>query len=160
MTTVYLGIGTNLGDRYVNLQRTVDSLAMAVEIVAVSPIYETKPWGIENQPDFLNMCVSGETQLAPYALLHHLKALELQLGREPGERWGPRLIDIDILFYNELIMDEPLLTIPHKGIAGRATVLMPLVDSAPELVHPIWKRKVVDLWREVDKSGVWPYVPD
>ena len=160
MSAVYLGMGSNLGDRRANLQRTVERLATAVEITAVSPVYETKPWGIENQPNFLNMCVAGETKLAPLILLHYLKELELQLGREPGERWGPRLIDIDILFYDELILDGPTLTIPHKGLADRATVLVPLVQIAPELVHPILQQRVVELVRKVDVTGVWAYAPD
>jgi 2-amino-4-hydroxy-6-hydroxymethyldihydropteridine diphosphokinase len=160
VSTVYLGLGTNLGDRRGNLQRAVDALVAAVAINAVSPVYETRPWGIENQPNFLNMCVAGETKLAPLALMHHLKELEFQLGREQGERWGPRLIDIDILFYDELILDEPLLTIPHKGVADRATVLVPLAQIAPELVHPILQQKVVDLVREIDVTGVWQYASD
>jgi 2-amino-4-hydroxy-6-hydroxymethyldihydropteridine diphosphokinase len=153
-------VGTNLGDRRANLQRAVDGLAAAVAITAVSAVFETKPWGIESQPNFLNMCVTRETKLAPLALLHYLKELELQLGREPGERWGPRLIDIDILFYDELILNEPMLTIPHKGLADRATVLVPLVQIAPELVHPILQQKVSDLVRKVDVTGVWAYTLD
>lgn len=160
VSTVYLGVGTNLGDRRGNLQRAVEGLAAAVTITTVSPVYETKPWGIENQPNFLNMCAAGETKLAPLALLHYLKALEFQLGREPGVRWGPRLIDIDILFYDELILDEPALTIPHKGVADRATVLVPLAQIAPELVHPILQQKVVDLLGAVAVTDVWPYAPD
>jgi 2-amino-4-hydroxy-6-hydroxymethyldihydropteridine diphosphokinase len=157
MSMVYLGLGTNMGDRLLNLQRAVESLEPAVKITVVSPIYETRAWGIENQPDFLNMCAVGITHLAPLALLRTLKELENQLGREPGERWGPRLIDIDILFYDDLIVNEAELTIPHKGIADRATVLVPLCDIAPHWVHPVLRRKIEDLLVDVDSAGVWPY---
>ena len=160
MSTVYLGLGTNLGDRSSNLRRAVDGLAGALTITAVSSVYETRPWGIENQPNFLNMCVAGETNLAPITLLRYLKELELQLGREPGKRWGPRLIDIDILFYDELILAGPTLSIPHRGLADRATVLVPLVQIAPELVHPILQKKVMDLFDEVDATGVWIYASE
>ena len=158
MSTVYLGLGANLGDRAVNLNQAIRGLGEYVLISSKSPVYETEAWGIENQPDFLNMCVAGTTNLSPLALLKFVKRLELRLGREPSERWGPRLIDIDILFYDQLIMHEPTLSIPHKGIVDRATVLVPLADIAPELIHPINLTSVINMLHSVDKSGVRPYL--
>ena len=157
MSTVYLGLGTNLGDRSANINRAVEGLREEVLITAVSPVYETDAWGVEEQPDFLNMCVSGETNLSPNDLLLFIKLLETRLGRIPSERWGPRLIDIDILFYDLLVMQEPALTIPHKGIVDRATVLAPLADIAPDLVHPIELKRISELLEIVDKSGVRPF---
>ena len=157
MSTVYLGLGTNLGDRSANINRAVEGLREEVLITAVSPVYETDAWGVEEQPDFLNMCVSGETNLSPNDLLLFIKLLETRLGRIPSERWGPRLIDIDILFYDLLVLQEPALTIPHKGIVDRATVLAPLADIAPDLVHPIELKRISELLEIVDKSGVRPF---
>jgi len=154
MTEIYLGLGTNLGDRRHNLRQAVHGLAPAVEVTAVSPVYATEPWGIVDQPEFLNMCVGGHTDLAPRALLHFVKALETALGRELTVRWGPRLIDIDILFYGDLILDEEGLQIPHPGLAARASVLAPLHDIAPEWVHPQLGRRVAELLTAVDTTAV------
>ena len=157
MSTIYLGLGTNLGDRIANLDQAIESLTERVEITGVSAVYETDAWGLEEQPDFLNMCVAGETNLSPNALLQFVKQLESLLGRVPSERWGPRLIDIDILFYDQFIMQELELTIPHKGVADRATVLVPLSDIAPELLHPIELKRISELLAAVDKSGIRRY---
>jgi 2-amino-4-hydroxy-6-hydroxymethyldihydropteridine diphosphokinase len=154
MTEIYLGLGTNLGDRRHNLRQAVRGLAPAVEVTAVSPVYATEPWGIVDQPEFLNMCVGGHTDLTPRALLHFVKALETALGRELTVRWGPRLIDIDILFYGDLILNEEGLQIPHPGLAARASVLAPLRDIAPEWVHPQLGRRVAELLTAVDTAGV------
>lgn len=157
MSTVYLGLGTNLGDRIANLDRAVEGLRGGVTITAVSPLYETDAWGIEEQPDFLNMCVSGVTVLNPHDLLRYVKELEGLLGRIPSQRWGPRLIDIDILFYGTLIMQEPELIIPHIGLVERASVLVPLADIAPDFMHPKEFMRISELLENVDASGVRPY---
>ena len=157
MSDVYLGLGTNLGNRIKNMDRTIAGLEAKVIIGSVSPIYETAAWGIEDQPDFLNLCVAGETSLSPWELLHFVKDLEIEIGRVASVRWGPRLIDIDILFFGDLVMDEPGLTIPHKGLPNRATVLIPLADIAPELRHPVSNKTVAELYTQVDKTGVWPF---
>lgn len=154
MTEIYLGLGTNLGDRRGNLQRAVRGLAPAVTVTAVSPVYATEPWGIVDQPEFLNLCVGGHTDLAPRLLLDFVKALEAALGRKTTARWGPRVIDIDILFYGDLILDEPGLQIPHPGLAERASVLAPLADITPEWVHPQLGRRVAELLTAVDCSTV------
>lgn len=125
---------------------------MTVE--TVSPIYETAPWGKTDQPDFLNICLKGETSLEPAALLEACKTAEKKLGREPGERWGPRLIDIDIIFYGSHIDEGERLTIPHPRLAERAFVLAPLADLAPDFVHPVYGRTVGQMLAKVDSSTV------
>jgi 2-amino-4-hydroxy-6-hydroxymethyldihydropteridine diphosphokinase len=161
MTThqIYLGLGSNLGDRQANLAAAIAGLGAAVKITAVSPLYETEPWGLKKQPNFLNMCARGETALEPQALLAFVKQLETDLGREPAEHWGPRLIDIDILFYDDLILSIPHLTIPHPGASDRATVLIPLEDIAPALVHPQIGQTIAWLAAHADTTGIRPFPP-
>jgi 2-amino-4-hydroxy-6-hydroxymethyldihydropteridine diphosphokinase len=154
---VYLALGTNLGDRSVNLRDATAALPPAVTVLKMSPVYETQPWGITDQPAFLNMVINGETHLAPLVLLAHLKELETKLGRLPSVRHGPRKIDIDILFYSDLVLKTPGLTIPHPGLHERAFVLVPLADLAPELVHPVRGKTIRALLAGVDVKGVKPY---
>ncbi len=156
MNTVYLALGTNLGDRLANLRAAVKVLSPEVKVLAESRIYETPAWGYEDQPPFLNMAVKAGTELAPEALLAHLKRLEGTLGRKQTFRWGPRSIDIDILFYDELIVHAPGLTIPHPRLQERAFVLVPLADLAPDLVHPVLARAVRQLLADVDSTGIVP----
>ncbi len=145
MSTVFLSLGTNLGDREANLRNAITALAPQVRGTRESPVYETAPWGFEDQPSFLNMVVEGETDLPPLELLKFLKTLETELGRTPTFRYGPRLIDLDILFYDDLILQTPELTIPHPKLHERTFVLMPLVDLAPDFVHPVLQRTIADL---------------
>lgn len=157
MQTVYLGLGTNLGDRAANLQAAVTALASHLVVTAVSPIYQTPPWGITDQPDFLNLCLAVKTKLTPIELLTLLKSLEVELGRVPGERWGPRLIDIDLLFYANQIIRTESLSVPHPEIPKRAFVLRPLADIAPTFVHPVLGQTVAQLAAGVDDEGIRPY---
>jgi 2-amino-4-hydroxy-6-hydroxymethyldihydropteridine diphosphokinase len=157
MPIVTLALGTNLGDRPANLRAAVASLPPAVNGLAESPVYETPPWGVTDQPAFLNMVVRGTTALPPLELLRRLKQLETELGRQPGRRWGPRLIDIDILFYDDLVIDQPGLTVPHPRLPERAFVLVPLADLAPDLVHPRLGKSVRELLAGVDAEGVKRY---
>ena len=158
--TVYLALGTNLGDRPANLEAALAALPPAVRVVERSSIYETAPWGITDQPAFLNMAVKGETKLAPRALLARLKHLERDLGRQPSVRYGPRLIDIDILFYDDLMLDSPGLTIPHARLHERAFVLAPLAEIAPDFIHPVLQMSIHDLLEQVDQEGVKLYGKD
>jgi 2-amino-4-hydroxy-6-hydroxymethyldihydropteridine diphosphokinase len=154
MSKAYLALGTNLGDRMENLRRAIAALPPTLRVTALSPVYETPPWGYADQPAFLNMTVGGETDLDPQGLIAFLKNLETELGREKTFRNGPRLIDMDILFYNDLILDQADLVIPHPRLHERAFVLVPLNDIAPEWMHPALKRTVRDLLEDVDTKGV------
>ena len=132
----FLGLGTNLGDRKDNLRRTLAALKSCakIEVVRVSQVYETAPQGVLDQPDFLNLVVEIATELSPRELLTTIKAIELQLGRTPGPRWGPRLIDIDILLLGDERIAEEGLTLPHPHLLERAFVMAPLAELAPELI--------------------------
>ncbi|MCK4899641.1 MAG: 2-amino-4-hydroxy-6-hydroxymethyldihydropteridine diphosphokinase, partial [Anaerolineales bacterium] len=126
--TIYIALGTNLGNRLDNLQRTVKALPPEARVINASPIYETPPWGYLDQAYFLNQVLQAETDLTPEDLLSYLKRLETQLGRQTSFKYGPRLIDLDILFYDDLILETSILTIPHPKINERAFVLVPLAD--------------------------------
>ena len=128
MTHVLLGLGANLGDRAANLQHALDALAEGgVSMTAVSSVYETPPMPA-GQPPYLNAVVAAETSLEPEALLALLKSIEARAGRRPSRRWGPRPLDIDILFYGVSRIETPQLTVPHIGITERAFVLVPLAE--------------------------------
>jgi 2-amino-4-hydroxy-6-hydroxymethyldihydropteridine diphosphokinase len=154
---VYLALGTNLGDRPGNLRDALVALPPAVTVLEMSAVYETQPWGVSDQPAFLNMVIKSETQQGPQELLKYMKLLETRLGRRPSVRYGPRKIDIDILFYDDIQLKTPELIIPHPGLHERAFVLIPLADLAPELVHPSFGKTVRQLLADVDTTGVKPY---
>lgn len=159
MSVLFLGLGTNLGDRQQNLQRAVNALTAGMRITAVSPIFETPPWGPTDQPTFYNCCLAAETDLTPQQLLSFIKEIENELGRIPTYRWGPRLIDIDLLFYDDIILEEDNLTVPHLRIAERAFVLAPLAAIAPDFIHPQTGQSMQALLADVDLHGVRP-LPD
>jgi dihydropteroate synthase/2-amino-4-hydroxy-6-hydroxymethyldihydropteridine diphosphokinase len=133
---VYLALGSNLGDRYGRLIDAFDRLQPFVALDTISSIYETEPWGYADQPCFLNAVCGGETDLSPEELLGGVKAIELELGREPTFRYGPRAIDIDILLYGDRVLDQAGLQIPHARLHERDFVLAPLSEIAAEVVHP------------------------
>ena len=137
-TQLFLGLGSNLGERRANLRRALHALeaAGAVRVTAVSPVYETAPWGMTDQPVFLNLCAAGRTDLPPRELLETIKRIEQEVGREPSVRWGPRHVDVDILFYGDAVVEDGDLKIPHRGIPERVFVLAPLAAIAPDLRHP------------------------
>ena len=154
---VYLALGSNLVDRLANLKQAIGALSPQIEVKAKSRVYETPPWGYTDQPAFLNQVIKGDTYVEPTALLKHLKRLEVALGRVPSFQNGPRLIDIDILFYDELVRDAPPLILPHPSLHERGFVLLPLNDIAPALVHPIIGKTVSEMLASSDTSGITVY---
>ena len=154
---IFLGLGTNLGDRAANLQAAWDALPPRVQPLRASRIYETPPWGFEAQPDFLNQVFEAHTPLAPLDLLAHIKQIETRLGRISTFRNGPRLIDIDILFYGDRVLTLPGLSLPHPRVQERAFMLIPLCDLAPDLLHPGFGLSIRQLAAQVDATGVEVY---
>ncbi|HPR34812.1 MAG TPA: 2-amino-4-hydroxy-6-hydroxymethyldihydropteridine diphosphokinase [Anaerolineaceae bacterium] len=136
MIRVFLGIGTNLGDRERNLQEALAVLSQKMVILKQSSVYQTAPWGYLDQPAFRNQVIEAKTDLSSLNLLGFLKETERQLGRQANFRYGPRLIDLDILFYGDRIIQTPRLQVPHPRLAQRAFVLVPMAEIAPEFVHP------------------------
>ncbi len=143
--TVYLGLGSNVGNRQDNLDRALDLLSQRLRIGKVSSIYDTEPIGNVNQPRFLNLACQVYTRLAPGELLTLAKGIELKLGRAFGKSNAPRPIDIDILFYGDLVIEMPELVIPHPRLTERAFVLVPLDEIALDLVHPVSGKTVKEL---------------
>ncbi len=143
----YISLGTNLGDRLDNLMRALELLQKEVDtkIIMVSAIYETAPVGGPDQGPFLNACVILETALSPTKLLLGMLEIENKLGRVRKERWGPRVIDLDLLIYDEIRMNTPLLELPHPRLSERDFVLVPLADIAPALIVPGQSKKVADI---------------
>lgn len=150
---VYLGLGSNLGDRMGNLASAVEHLSGKVKIKKLSSVYETEPLYYEEQPKFLNAVLSATTMLAPTELLHFVKSIERKAGRKPSFRNAPRLIDIDMLFYGDKVIHTDEVTVPHPRIAERAFVLVPLAEIAPELVHPVSQKKISELLVDVEGEG-------
>lgn len=135
VTRVGFGFGSNLGDKPANIKEAISLLGArgVATLDAVSRIYRTPPWGDLDQGDFANACALGWTRLSPYELLAAVKTIEADMGRMPTRRWGPRLIDVDILFLGDHTLDDPELTLPHKELFARAFVLKPLAEIGPDL---------------------------
>ncbi|HSJ87109.1 MAG TPA: 2-amino-4-hydroxy-6-hydroxymethyldihydropteridine diphosphokinase [Anaerolineales bacterium] len=151
---VYLALGSNLGNRFENLKEAIAALSPQMTVKAKSHVYETPPWGYEDQPPFLNQTLKVQTYLQPEPLLKHIKRLETILGRQISFRNGPRLIDIDVLFYDDLVLNTPTLTIPHPRLHERGFVLLPLMDIAPDLVHPVTQKTVRDMLASCNLGGI------
>ena len=155
MSTAYLGLGTNMGDRKENLRNALDAIAEKMTVCERSSLYETAAWGYTDQPDFLNQVIKVETSLTPLRLLNFLKKTEVELGRVANFRYGPRQIDVDILFYDDIVKNTGRLQIPHPRLAERTFVLVPLNEIAPGLRHPVLKKTVAELLAELpDTTGV------
>jgi 2-amino-4-hydroxy-6-hydroxymethyldihydropteridine diphosphokinase len=154
MSTVYIGIGSNLGDRGGNCIRAAGLFEKrGIPVKKKSSFYETEPWGMKNQPLFLNMAIEIETALSPRELLKMLKEMEKEIGREPTTRWGPRIIDLDILLYNTVVVDEDNLSIPHPLMHERDFVLKPLSEIAPEAEHPVLHKSIRELMLQLERKG-------
>ena len=148
---IYLSLGTNLGNRKSNLKKAIDYLQKnTIKIEKISSIYETEPVGYKNQPFFYNICIKANTKLTPERLLKVLKKIEKKIGRKKGKRWGPRIIDIDILFYNNIILSKKNLKIPHPEILRRKFVLKPLCEIDSKIIHPEFNLTVVELFKKTD----------
>jgi len=146
-----------MGNRAENLKQAGLSLSPQMKVKKKSRVFETPPWGYTEQESFLNQALMVTTYLEPEQLLKHLKRLEVALGREASFRYGPRLIDIDILFFDNIVMETPVLTIPHPHIHERGFVLMPMMDIAPDLVHPITEKSISEMTALCNTDGIAPY---
>ena len=153
MVTVYLGLGSNLGDRQSNLTKAFELLKQRASVEQISSLYETEPVGYREQPRFLNAVCRVSTYLSPEQLLISIKEIETTLGRRASFPNAPRPVDIDILFYGNQVIDTPQLTIPHPRLEERAFVLVPLAELAPELTHPVSGSKVRELVGRVEGIG-------
>lgn len=146
MPRLYLLLGGNLGDRILYLQQARETIAAQVGIITqTSALYETAAWGKTDQPSFLNQVLEVDTNLSPEDVLQTINMIEHALGRNRTEHWGARVIDIDILFYEDLVQQTQRLTIPHPQLHLRRFTLLPLQEIAPELVHPVLKQTVAEL---------------
>jgi 2-amino-4-hydroxy-6-hydroxymethyldihydropteridine diphosphokinase len=154
---VYIALGANLGDRLKILREAVVHLPPLVFPLACSRVYQTAPWGFSDQPDYLNQVIKAETDLEPLDLLRYLKELEIQLGRTPTFRYGPRVIDMDILFYDDLILETPELVIPHARLPERDFVLIPMSELAPDFVYPGLGWTVAELLSKAPRGRVEIY---
>jgi 2-amino-4-hydroxy-6-hydroxymethyldihydropteridine diphosphokinase len=151
---VGIGLGGNVGDSRAKIRAALDALRErnVVDVTAVSSLYRTAPWGPVAQDDFANACAIGTTRLSPLELLDAVKNIECDLGRVETVRWGPRVIDIDILYYGDDALDDPRLVLPHKELFQRAFVLQPLAEIAPDRI--IGGRRVIDAAREIGAADV------
>lgn len=153
MPIAYIGIGSNLGKREENCEKAISLLAKdGIKILKRSSKIETEPWGVSNQPKFINMAIEIETEKTPEELLDIFKKIEILLGREKNLRWGARIIDLDILFYDELVIKTPELEIPHPLIPERDFVLKLLLEIVPDKVHPVSGKSVKELLREAPRA--------
>ena len=149
MSTAYLLIGGNLGNRTAYLQNATELIRQSCgNIVHSSAIYETAAWGVTDQPSFYNQAIALETTLSPEALMQQLLGIEEQMGRKRMVKMGPRIIDLDILLIDDVIMSTGLLTLPHPALPFRGFALLPLCEIAPALIHPVLHRSISQLLEE------------
>ena len=155
MARTYIALGSNI-EPQANLRRAVRALAARLTLTGCSRVYRTPPWGLREQPPFLNAVLRAETDLAPQPLLELLLAVELTQGRTRGVPNAPRTLDLDLLLYGDLLLETPHLTVPHPRLHERAFVLVPLCDLAPDLRHPLLGRRMDELLAGVDRTGIEP----
>ena len=151
---LYLLLGANLDDRAQTLRRATDLIGERVgTVVQRSGLYETAPWGVTDQPAYLNQVLTVETTLEPEAVLQQTQKIEEELGRVRHEKWGARIIDVDILYYDALVIQTDTLTVPHPYLHQRRFTLVPLAEIAPDFTHPILDKTTVDLLAECTDKG-------
>lgn len=156
-THVGFGLGSNIGDSKDNIEKALRLLQErgVARLDAVSRIYRTAPWGVADQGDFANACAIGWTEMSAYELLAAVKAIEADMGRVPTRRWGPRVIDVDILFLGDSVIDDPELVIPHKELFSRPFVLAPLAEIAPELTLGGLSVKAASVTMDASGVSLW-----
>ena len=149
----FIAMGTNLGNKQENLKTALSKIEeKANKVVLKSYIYETKPYGVKEQPDFYNAVIGILTPYKPLALLNVLKTIEQEMGRQKAEKWGPRIIDLDIILYGDVILDDERLTIPHPDFRNRDFVLRPLKEIARMIVDPVSEKTIGELYDELEKD--------
>ncbi len=154
MFPILLGLGSNLGERFDNLTSAIKALTPEIMVQTISPTYETQPLYVTQQPEFLNLLVRATTTLSPISLLDSIQTLEVELGRKPSVRFGPRIIDIDIIDYDSLILNLESLTIPHPRMHERLFVLRPLINIVPNWIHPRTGKTVQQLIDGLSDPGI------
>lgn len=151
----YLSIGSNMGDRAANLRGAIGLIEKNIgKIAKKSHVYETQPWGEPNQESFYNQVVMINTSLEPRDMLEKISRIEREMGRERKEKWGPRIIDIDILFYGKRVVRDKGLEIPHPELHNRGFVLVPMMEIAPEFEHPLLQKPIDELYMECKDESV------
>jgi len=152
----YIGIGSNEGNKRTNIKSAIDLINEIADcnIEKISSVYETLPFGDIEQNNFFNAVIKISTKLNPQELFIELKKIEQRLGRIIREKWGPREIDLDVLLFNDLIFSDEIITLPHKGIIYRDFVLVPLIEIEPELIHPIFNKKIVDFVLDLKTKNI------
>jgi len=156
MKTVFLGLGSNIENRLLFLIKAIKEIEKHMKVTKVSTVYESKPWGVENQNPFLNCVIEAQTSLNPEELLHLLKQIERNVGRVERFKWGPREIDIDILLYDEIVVDLPYLCIPHPFLLERDFFLYPLLEINKELRYPP-NRKRLSEYANITSNTLKPF---
>jgi len=145
MTVVYIGLGSNMGDREANLVKAFHLISQSAPVLVTSSLYQTEPQGYKDQPDFLNSVVCVDTDATAAEMMRILGGIEAQMGRERPFAGAPRVIDLDLLFYGEAIINQPGLEVPHPRLHRRPFVLVPMVEIAPEFIHPVLHKTMSEL---------------
>ena len=154
MNLVYLSIGTNLGNKIENLKNAISRLSSIVTINSISSVYETEPLNVQKQDNFLNIAIEVQTNFSPLELIEKLKKIESEMGRVLSESNKPRIIDIDIIFYNSIILDEVRIQVPHPRAHKRAFVIFPIMDLNPAFVHPILNKSLMEISKNLSNQRI------